>query len=178
MERRWLVDLGDVEEVTVAVERGDGLAPGERRVRVGDLVAIAAPLADGGWLLRLPDGRVQRLDVDCKRTGQLTVMHRARPYEITVRSELDALLGVGRHGHGGSGNLRASMPGKVVKLLVGEGDAVEEGAGVLILEAMKMENVVKAPLKGVVVRVHVAEGASVEADAPLLDIAQEGPAAG
>lgn len=172
MERRWLVDV-DGEELTVAVE-GAVARGAERRVRVGGLEATATALPDGGWLFHLPDGRVHRLDTEHRRAGMVAVMHRARPYEVHVRSEHDALLGVGGPGHGGSGHLMSSMPGKIVKVLVAVGDAVAAGDGVVILEAMKMENVVKAPVGGVVERIHVSEGTSVESDAPLVDIAAAG----
>ncbi|GMV39019.1 MAG: hypothetical protein AMXMBFR64_07350 [Myxococcales bacterium] len=173
MERRWLVDLGGGDEVAVSVDSVAGL-PGERRVRVGALDALAAPLPEGGWLLRLADGRVRRLDVERKRSGVLGVTLDARPSEVRVRSERDAMLGVGRAQAGGSGRVTSSMPGKIVRLLVAPGDTVAEGAGLLILEAMKMENQVKAPVAGVVSRVHVAEGTSVEADVVLVEI-EEAP---
>ncbi len=62
------------------------------------------------------------------------------------------------------GSLVAPMPGKVVKVLVGVGDAVEPGATLLILEAMKMEQPVKAPVAGTVSSLAVAVGEQVEAD--------------
>jgi pyruvate carboxylase subunit B len=80
------------------------------------------------------------------------------------------MLGVGRGGAGKSGRVSTSMPGKIVKILVLEGQTVEEGQGLLILEAMKMENQVKAPVAGVVARIHVREGDSVESDALLVEI--------
>jgi biotin carboxyl carrier protein len=57
-----------------------------------------------------------------------------------------------------------------VKLLVAQGDTVEAGQPVLIVEAMKMENEVKAGRAGVVLKFNVAEGDSVEADAVLAEI--------
>ena len=53
------------------------------------------------------------------------------------------------------------MPGKIVRVLVSEGDAVEAGQGVIVVEAMKMQNEVRSPKAGVVVKVAVAEGATV-----------------
>ncbi len=61
----------------------------------------------------------------------------------------------------------APMPGKVVKLLVNEGQRVEESAPVAVLEAMKMEHTVRAPERGTVVQVAVADGDQVDADALL-----------
>lgn len=57
----------------------------------------------------------------------------------------------------------ASMPGKVVRLLVRAKDEVEAGAGVAVVEAMKMQNEIKSPKKGIVQKILVAEGAAVNA---------------
>jgi biotin carboxyl carrier protein len=57
----------------------------------------------------------------------------------------------------------APMPGKVVRLLVGDGDAVESGTGVAVVEAMKMQNEIKSPKKGTVQKILVMEGAAVNA---------------
>jgi biotin carboxyl carrier protein len=63
----------------------------------------------------------------------------------------------------GPRKLAAPMPGKVVRVLVNEQDEVEPGQGVLVVEAMKMQNELKSPKKGVVRKLMVAEGASVNA---------------
>jgi len=57
----------------------------------------------------------------------------------------------------------APMPGKVVRLLVRNGDQVESGTGVAVVEAMKMQNEIKSPKKGTVQKVLVIEGAAVNA---------------
>jgi biotin carboxyl carrier protein len=59
--------------------------------------------------------------------------------------------------------VKAPMPGKVVKLLVGVGDAVVSGQGVLLFEAMKMQNEIKSPQDGVVGEMPVEVGQAVEA---------------
>jgi biotin carboxyl carrier protein len=63
----------------------------------------------------------------------------------------------------GPKKITASMPGKVVRLLVREGDEVETGAGVAVVEAMKMQNEIKSPKKGTVQKILVREGAAVNA---------------
>ena len=63
----------------------------------------------------------------------------------------------------GPRKLTAPMPGKVVRVLVQEGDAVEAGAGVLVVEAMKMQNEIKSPKKGTIQKILVSEGAAVNA---------------
>ncbi len=55
------------------------------------------------------------------------------------------------------------MPGKVVRVLVAEGNEIEAGAGVLVVEAMKMQNEVKSPKKGIIQKILVSEGATVSA---------------
>ncbi len=61
----------------------------------------------------------------------------------------------------------AEMPGKVVKVSVPVGTAVDEGQGIVVLEAMKMENEIPSPIDGVVVEIAVREGATVEAGTTL-----------
>jgi biotin carboxyl carrier protein len=63
--------------------------------------------------------------------------------------------------------VRAHMPGKIIKVLVGPGASVEAGEGLIVEEAMKMQNEMKAPKSGRVVRIHVKEGATVTAGEPL-----------
>jgi biotin carboxyl carrier protein len=63
----------------------------------------------------------------------------------------------------GPRKISAPMPGKVVRLLVREGDEVEPGTGVAVVEAMKMQNEIKSPKKGTVQKILVSEGAAVNA---------------
>ena len=84
-----------------------------------------------------------------------------------------------RGGGGGrkrSGTVSASMPGKVVTVEVSVGESVEEGQTVLILEAMKMQNEVAAPITGTVSAVHCEDGMNVEANVPLIVIEPAVPA--
>lgn len=62
----------------------------------------------------------------------------------------------------GKAEIKAQMPGKVVTIKVKEGDEVEQGQGVVVVEAMKMENEIVAPKTGKVTAVKVAEGNAVE----------------
>ena len=71
---------------------------------------------------------------------------------------------------GTSGSVRAPMPGRIVKVLVEPGGAVEKGAGVVVVEAMKMENEILAPISGSVERVFVSAGDAVERGTPLVEI--------
>lgn len=72
------------------------------------------------------------------------------------------------------GLLQAPMPGKILELLSAEGDEVELGDPVAILEAMKMENELKAPCAGTINSISVKKGASVEKNQILLEIEPRG----
>lgn len=67
------------------------------------------------------------------------------------------------HGTEGRQNLIAPMPGKVVRLLLSAGDEVIKGQGVIVVEAMKMQNEIKSPKSGHIIEVRVIEGATVNA---------------
>ena len=69
-----------------------------------------------------------------------------------------------------SGKVSANIPGKVVTVEVEIGQVVEEGQVVMILEAMKMQNEIQAPVGGTVTEIHCEEGQSIEANVPLLVI--------
>jgi len=64
------------------------------------------------------------------------------------------------------------MPGKVVRLLAAEGQQVQAGQGLLVIEAMKMQNEIKAPRAGRVVSLSVGEGATVTAGQALAVLEQ------
>jgi biotin carboxyl carrier protein len=69
---------------------------------------------------------------------------------------------------GGIASMGSPMPGKVLKILKKEGDTVVEGEGIVVVEAMKMENELKTPKAGKVKEVRVKEGANVDAGAVLV----------
>ncbi len=67
-------------------------------------------------------------------------------------------------------DVKTSMPGKIIKVLVKEGDSVKKGQAVLILEAMKMQNEIKAPQSGRIIRIIPQTGESVETGALLFSV--------
>lgn len=91
-------------------------------------------------------------------------------YEFTLQDPRKKLLAAAmqRQRKGSGTVLKALMPGKMLKLLVHEGEHVEEGQPVLILEAMKMQNEYTAPCTGTVQTIHAEEGASLEIYAPMV----------
>lgn len=96
---------------------------------------------------------------------------------VDVRDEQDLLLdrlGFKTAAEIGEGALNAPMPGKILEILVEEGDEVTMGDPVAVLEAMKMENELKAPVDGVVSTITAAEGDSLEKNALILEIESSG----
>ena len=139
--------------------------------------------AGEGWDCKL-DGRVIRLDAVLARRDVLSILIDGTAYEVKrERTATDMHLWVGparysaevrdprslrsRRAAGtdehGPRKLVSAMPGKVVRVLVTEGTEVEAGQGVLVVEAMKMQNELKSPKKGVVQKIVAAEGAAVNA---------------
>lgn len=94
-----------------------------------------------------------------------TVKINGRSYPVEVKDKFDLLLEkLGMDDTSGSkiNSVRAPMPGLIVELKVGTGDSVNPGDPLLILEAMKMENILKATGTGIVKSVKVKRGDSVE----------------
>jgi biotin carboxyl carrier protein len=80
---------------------------------------------------------------------------------VEILDARNALRRAARHGPEGAMEIRAPMPGKIVRVLVAEGAEVEANQGLLVMEAMKMQNEIKSPKKGVVKKLAVKEGAAV-----------------
>jgi biotin carboxyl carrier protein len=91
-----------------------------------------------------------------------------RRYEIAVRDPRRLSRGSTGLAAAGPLKLAAPMPGKVVRVMVEEGQAVASGQGLVVVEAMKMQNEIKSPKAGVVKAVHVRQGGSVSAGQALL----------
>ena len=147
-------------EQRVTVEYGGG----EYQVRTPAGPTRAAGHYDsGGDLTATLDGR--RLRVTMVRQGDvITILHQGAQYRIEhmdparrADSESDA-----------AGGLTAPMPGRVTLVSVSEGDSVQRGDTLLILEAMKMEHSIIAPADGVVERLHYGQGDLVDEGAELL----------
>jgi biotin carboxyl carrier protein len=92
--------------------------------------------------------------------------------EITLKTDLDLLLeklGMDNTSSSKMNELKAPMPGLIHKINIVEGQEVKKGDALLILEAMKMENVIKAQGDGIVKAIHVKEKQSVEKNEVLME---------
>lgn len=131
---------------------------------------------NGRYLLRMGTKlyKIDNVEYD-KHTVTFTL--NGNWYSVDVRDEQDLLLdrlGFKTAAEIGEGALNAPMPGKILEVLVEEGDEVEIGEPVAILEAMKMENELKAPVSGIVESISVAKGDSLEKNAAILEIKASG----
>jgi biotin carboxyl carrier protein len=132
----------------------------------GQSVAAESMFLQPGGLSLVLEGRSHEVHVEPALDGSsiVTISHAGtvRQFSCEVRDPR-ALRGrkVASAGADGPKKIIAPMPGKVVRILAPAGTEVEQGQGVVVIEAMKMQNELKAPKSGKVVRVMFAEGATV-----------------
>ncbi|HEY8378322.1 MAG TPA: biotin/lipoyl-containing protein [Nannocystis sp.] len=144
------------------------------RVEVDGVAHEVTPIAGGRTHVRVAGATAQRVvtldDREFPTSAALAGV--AVPVEVRTAQAAarDAALAAGRTGGSGGGLVKAPMPGRVVRVLVQAGMAVEPGAPLVIVEAMKMENELLAVAAGVVRVVHVGEGVAVEAGQALVEI--------
>jgi biotin carboxyl carrier protein len=165
------------EEREVTVEQADPTDPNLWRVRLGNGVerVVDARRMAGGSLSLLLDGQIVWADVDTSKDGgEVTVETRAGGVALKIADPKKKILAQvqGKRSAEAAGPLaiRAPMPGKIVKVLVKAGEAVTAGQPVVVVEAMKMENEVRATRDGSVQTVHVTEGQPIDGNAPLVTL--------
>ncbi|PSQ70068.1 MAG: acetyl-CoA carboxylase biotin carboxyl carrier protein subunit [Bacteroidetes bacterium QH_1_64_81] len=125
-----------------------------------------------GYVSLIVDGQSTSVSVEPVGSDTLRVTIDGRRTDVQVKDERDLLVeefGLGEDAAAG-GEVRAPMPGLVLEVLVEEGDEVAADQGLLVLEAMKMENELKAPSGGVVTTIHAASGDAVDKEALLIEI--------
>jgi biotin carboxyl carrier protein len=105
-----------------------------------------------------------------RRSSELEVWAGGRRHTLSLSDPRDRAGSGSRVSAAGPVEIRAQMPGKVIKLLVDQGSTLEAGQGVIIVEAMKMQNEMKSPKNGTVVKIHAAEGSTVAAGEALMVI--------
>jgi biotin carboxyl carrier protein len=177
---RYFITLDDQEHQLELSRAGDGQ------------LGILAPAASGAAqaeplsveiLARAPDGlaivkvgaRIFRVALPAanivRKERDLSLYIDGMSVRARIESELER-QSTRRAGAAGAkaAQVRAPLPGRVVKLSVQVGDSVAHGAPLLTIEAMKMENEISAPRAGRITRVLVEAGAAVDADAELLSI--------
>lgn len=141
------------------------------------------------------NGKVLNWDLAKLQDGHFHILHEGKSYQaeivktdfasktvtlkinnkrhtVEIKDKFDLLLekmGISNANAGKVNNIKAPMPGLIINLKVAEGDAVKAGDQLLILEAMKMENILKSPGDGVVKKIKVKKGDSVEKNQILIE---------
>jgi biotin carboxyl carrier protein len=158
--------------------------------RTGDaLHEVVVSRADGGYVVTL-DGVAHVVDARKLEADFYSILFEGRSYEVSVEPadgkylvrhgaheqvvDLADASRAGRdelHRKGGPEEIVSVMPGKVVRVLVGAGADVQAGQGLVVVEAMKMENEIASPRAGRVVEVAVTTGQTVESGARLVVLA-------
>ncbi len=145
----------------------------------------------GEWRVTLDGEPFDLAYEEADRLGQAVVLHDGESYAMSLEGDGHS-VGVTLAGYhyaveledereraaqvaekeagAGGGVVKAIMPGVVVELLVGVGDAVEVGQSLLLLEAMKMQNEIGAQWSGSVKKILVQQGQAVAAGTPLVEI--------
>jgi len=136
------------------------------RVRIGDteIVAEFTPNADGGGILTI-DGRRYPI-FGARRKESILVSVGPASFEFKPAEELSRRRVRGL----AAAEVTAPMPGKVLKVLVRDGDLVEAGQPLVVIEAMKMETTLAAESAAIVKRVRVEEGQTVDHGAVLIEL--------
>lgn len=154
------IGTSDAVEVEIAHDGSRYTVTIDGRVHEVD----ALPLEGDFYSIVGADGRSHEVSVEPGRDAYL-VRHRGSERRVVLRAGGRDDIAVAAVD--GPEEVLSQMPGKVVRVLVKEGQTVEEGQGLLVIEAMKMENEIPAPKAGKVTSVSVDTGQTVDAGAPL-----------
>jgi biotin carboxyl carrier protein len=152
-------------EYEISLDFAGGLAHAEVAGRKYEI--DVRELAQGQYLLA-NGARVYKCRVEADRErshdGGLAVTVGGRNYNVAIidPKRLRSGQSAAAH-HSGAAEIVSPMPGKIVRILAKAGASVAAGDGVIVVEAMKMQNEMKAPKAGVVASINAAEGATVSA---------------
>jgi biotin carboxyl carrier protein len=161
----YIATIGD-KEVKVEVQE---MGVGQYKVTVDgrEHVVDAQQVQPGLWSIVYGNASYE-VDVD-GRSDEYEALIDGDCYKFTLASEQRrALMRSGGKGAAGKAMVTSPMPGKVVKILVTEGEEVKAEQGVIVVEAMKMENELKSAVAGKVKEIFVKEGEIVDSGAKLV----------
>ncbi len=156
-EQSYSVEIEEIGKslYRVAIDGNDFLVDGKKTGRTNYSLIV--------------DNRSFEIEVD-NSEDEYRVLVDGRNYHVHLIDERRVRVGGGQSDIDLQGRQKVSvpMPGKVIAVLVSEGDNVERGQGLVIVEAMKMENEVRSPIAGEVKEIKVKPGDAVEGGAVLL----------
>lgn len=164
-------------------------------IKIEDRIAWVNLLKQDGNILEVEvDGKVYQVDLLHTVDGTFSILEGGHSYNIelvphqvpkkytahtlyrsfeveVIDAEARYLINRGNNGFGpGEKNISSPMPGKVVKILVREGDQIEKGQTAIIISAMKMESEYKASVSGLVKKINVKEGDTIEGNQILIEL--------
>lgn len=147
-------------EISIELEQRNGRVQARVGARDYDLEVLSPE--DGVYTFLFGD-RVYEANVCASEPNSLRVKIGSHLFSAKIIDRKHRRPAI-EHGTEGRQNLIAPMPGKVVRVLLCAGDEVIKGQGVVVVEAMKMQNEIKSPKSGHIVEIRVVEGATVNAN--------------
>jgi pyruvate carboxylase subunit B len=164
---RYFVHVGDQKLIISEIDREKGLARVEGKLVQFDFQHVRGPLYS-----LIVDGKVFTAHLESYE-GAEEISFGSNILRAEVEDERAALLRRLAHSDAHAGEtveVKAPMPGLVVRLPVKNGEAVKKGQSLVVIEAMKMENDIRSPMDGVVSAVHIDERNAVEKNTPLVTL--------
>jgi biotin carboxyl carrier protein len=167
VEMKYITTVNDKEYAIEVID--------DHHVRIGDrLIQVNFEPVSGQPVFSLiMDGKSYESFIYEGDEDSWQVLLRGRLFQVKVEDEREKRLRVAASGgvsEGGEFMMKAPMPGLIVALVVEEGQEVEKGQVLVILESMKMQNELKAPRAGKIGRIRVKAGESVEQKQTMLSI--------
>jgi len=139
----------------------------------GKVIRMDAHKIQPNCFLVVYNDMVYEFDVDWI-DGKVEIFYKNSRLDVDIGDEKKELYLLKKQAYLSHGEtcITAPMPGKIIYLLAKEGEKITKGQGLVIIEAMKMENELKSPSDGMVAKVHVEEGQAVAGKSPLITIIQ------
>lgn len=164
MESEFLLD-GESHALTLK-KKGDVY-----QIKIGDkLLEADIRQLDPHTLSLLVEGRSYRAYLARDKDRRL-IQIQGQQFELTESlQDSDGFFGGSGRSEEDELRIKAPMPGKVIKISVNEGEEVRKNQTLVIVEAMKMENEIKASLEAVVKKIHAAAGDLVDTDTPIIEL--------
>lgn len=140
----------------------------------GQLVPLELLSKDGDNYLYNLRGRNYKVEIVSTDEDSKEIVVKVNGKKTTVKlqdryDELLASMGMDTKAGKKQGQVKAPMPGMVLKLLAQEGQQIAKGDSLLLLEAMKMENIIKSPVDGLIKKIYIAEKDKVEKNQVMIE---------
>lgn len=160
-----LIENDKPREIQLQIEGNRLEATWDGRQHEADWVEVGP-----GIFSLLIEGRSYEAHVEKRPTGYRVLLGQ-KEFRVGLADPRDRRSSSAAFAHGdGKKEISAPMPGRIVRVLAEEGREVRAGEGVVVIEAMKMQNEIPAPQAGRLVKIFVSEGTSVETGQKLFEV--------